>query len=134
MTTVGSISVGRFEQNLAVKRIFPPPQPNSQLLQVQQVAMCPVGVGFEVGRWRLRVPQARAASALPVPEAPAAAGPVGQYLPRFHVLRSSEAAKGVAIARRRWRGVDIELPVDGHDVLDVVDARITIPKQTSGIW
>jgi hypothetical protein len=32
------------------------------------------GVGFEVGRWRLRVPQARAASALPVPEAPAAAG------------------------------------------------------------
>ena len=46
MTTVGSISVGRFDQNLAVKRIFPPPQPNSQLLQVQQVAMCPVRAVF----------------------------------------------------------------------------------------
>jgi hypothetical protein len=44
MTTVDSISVGRFDQNLAVKRIFPPPQPNSQLLQVQQVAMCPVPI------------------------------------------------------------------------------------------
>ena len=46
MTTVGSISVGRFDQNLAVKRISPPPQPNSQLLQVQQVAMCPVRAVF----------------------------------------------------------------------------------------
>jgi hypothetical protein len=46
MTTVGSIYVGRFDQNLAAKRIFPPPQPNSQLLQVQQVAMCPVRAVF----------------------------------------------------------------------------------------
>ena len=46
MTAVDSISVGCFDQNLAVKRIFPPPQPNSQLLQVQQVAMCPVRAVF----------------------------------------------------------------------------------------
>jgi hypothetical protein len=43
---VDSISVGRFDQNLAVQRIFPPLQPNSQLLQVQQVAMCPVRAVF----------------------------------------------------------------------------------------
>jgi hypothetical protein len=46
MTTVDSISVGRYDQNLAVKRIFSPPQPNSQLLQVQQVAMCPARAVF----------------------------------------------------------------------------------------
>ena len=45
MTTAASISVGRFDQNLAVQRIFPLPQPNSQL-QVQQVAMCPVRAVF----------------------------------------------------------------------------------------
>ena len=38
MTTVGSISVGCFDQNLAVKRIFSPPQPNSQLLQAPGAA------------------------------------------------------------------------------------------------
>jgi hypothetical protein len=36
MPTVGSSSGGRFDQNPPVKRISPPPQPNSQLLQVQQ--------------------------------------------------------------------------------------------------
>jgi hypothetical protein len=49
MTTVDSISVGRFDQNLAFQRIYPPPtQPNSQLsiLQVQQLAMCPVRAVF----------------------------------------------------------------------------------------
>jgi hypothetical protein len=55
---------------------------------------------------------------------------VGQYLPRLLVLGSSEAAKGVVLARRRWRRVDIELPVDGLDVLDVVDVRL---GQTGGI-
>ena len=55
MTTVGSISVGRFDQNLAAKRISPPPQPNSQLLQVQQVAMCPVRAVFSPWNQWLRV-------------------------------------------------------------------------------
>jgi hypothetical protein len=48
MTTVDSISVGRFDQNLAVQRIPPPPHA-AQLAatpQVQQVAMCPVRAVF----------------------------------------------------------------------------------------
>jgi hypothetical protein len=39
MTTVDSISVGRFDQNLAAQRISPPPpQPHAHLHQGQQVA------------------------------------------------------------------------------------------------
>jgi hypothetical protein len=47
MTTVDSIDVGRFDQYLLIQRITPPPQqPKSQLLQVQQVAMCPIRAVF----------------------------------------------------------------------------------------
>jgi hypothetical protein len=46
MATVDSIYVGRFDQNLLIQRIPPPQQPKSQLLQVQQVAMCPVRAVF----------------------------------------------------------------------------------------
>jgi len=47
MATVDFIYVSRFDQNLLIQRIYPPPQqPKSQLLQVQQVAMCPVHAVF----------------------------------------------------------------------------------------
>ena len=42
------------------------------------------------------------------------------------------SGQGLAIARRRWRGVDLELPVVVRDIGDVVEVLITTPEQTSG--